>query len=273
MIFFSRPPAHTDARRPLRPLPRTRPSSYPRARNSHLEILSGPSPHTHACISSSLAPLSFSSLQSFLFVPLDFYRPPPSPATPPMAVVSGPPTARHPSPFKRPSKQSSRVAGSSAHPVVVSIAPPSPPRSPFSLPKRFRTMAIKTPQSSAHGSSRICLRVPTFPPLDDRAPCPVAAPRQLHRVRPPPNAPPHLPHVRHALSPPTLSKATSFMSRMFSCPLRPPLCPPPLARKTRRHRPRLWRNACRPLCPCRPVPRRTRARHVVVHAALDATRV
>ena len=85
----------------------------------------------HPCLYQSLhSVLPFPSLQSFPFVPLDFHRPPPSPATPPMAAVSGSSTTRHPGPFKRQSKLSSCVARSSARPMVVSIAPPSPSRSP-----------------------------------------------------------------------------------------------------------------------------------------------
>ena len=51
------------------------------------------------------------------------------------SAVSSQSTARHPSPFKRQSMSPPPVAGASTYPVVVSIAPPSPPDPPSHLQK------------------------------------------------------------------------------------------------------------------------------------------
>ena len=87
----------------------------------------------------------------------------------PMAAVSGPSTARHPSPFKRQNKISARPSGSSSHAVVVSFSsPPIPTCLSWTLNRpslqRTSTTAMKRPRSSARGSSRICLRVRTSRP-------------------------------------------------------------------------------------------------------------
>ena len=108
----------------------------------------------------------------------------------PIAAASNPSTAgcRHPSSSKRHSRLFLHAAGSSAHLVVVSTAPPSPhPSSSHPL--------LRSP-SPASGLSRIYL-CEAFSP---REPCSVAAARQLHPVCPPPNAPPRL---RRTLPPAT----------------------------------------------------------------------
>ena len=100
----------------------------------------------------------------------------------PPSLVPPPPATRAPS--RGGPSRPLPIAGASAYPVVVSIAPPSPPL--LTSEKDPYYGHEDTVKLCARFVTHLCHAYPDLPPLSTTVPPRlVAAPRQLHRVRPP----------------------------------------------------------------------------------------